>query len=201
MTSQAPAVASSHPLPPAAGSPPAGVSPFPRLPVTVTPVRNLLTYYALQSLLLGPFFLFLLVPRYFRYHTMRYDVDEEGITMRWGILFRREISLTYVRIQDIHLSSNFVERWLGLARIQVQTASGSASAEMTVEGVSNYEAVRDFFYARMRGARQPVRMESTAAPVGAGEMEELSATLREVVTELRALRETLPARRGGGEDV
>jgi putative membrane protein len=46
--------------------------------------------------------------------------------MRWGILFRREISLTYARIQDIQLSSNLVERWLGLAKIQLQTASGSS---------------------------------------------------------------------------
>ena len=50
--------------------------------------------------------------------------DEEGISVRWGILFRREINLTYARIQDIHLRSNFIERWLNLARIEVQTASG-----------------------------------------------------------------------------
>src|SRR5690606_357362 len=112
---------------------------------------NLLTYYILTSFLLGPGFIFILVPRYFRYHTLRYDIDEEGIRMRWGILFRREVTLTYARIQDIHLASNVVERWLGLGRIQVQTASGSASAEMTIEGIREIEPLRDFLYARMRG--------------------------------------------------
>ena len=58
--------------------------------------------------------------------------------MRWGILFRREITLTYARIQDIHLTSNLVERWLRLARIQIQTASASASAEMTLEGLHEF---------------------------------------------------------------
>jgi putative membrane protein len=85
------------------------------------------------------------------YRSLRYEVDAEGITMRWGVLFRREVSLTYARIQDIHLSSNVVERWLGLARVQLQTASGSASAEMTIEGIRDVDAMRDFLYSRMRG--------------------------------------------------
>ena len=103
------------------------------------PHPKLLTYYALQCLLTGPLFFILIVPSYFRYHTMRFRFDDEGISMRWGILFRREIHLTYARIQDIHLVSNLIERWLGLARIQIQTASGSSKAEMTLEGILEYE--------------------------------------------------------------
>src|SRR5688500_15268917 len=92
-------------------------------------------YYILTSFMAAPFFVFPLLYLYFRYHTMRYEFDEEGISMRWGILFRREITLTYARIQDIHLNSNLVERWLRLARIQIQTASASAAAEMTLEEI------------------------------------------------------------------
>ena len=99
------------------------------------PVPRLLTIYLLQALLAVPAFPFLAVYYYFRYHTLRYRFDAEGISMAWGILFRREIHLTYARIQDIHLRSNFVERWLGLARVLVQTASGNASAELTLEGL------------------------------------------------------------------
>jgi membrane protein YdbS with pleckstrin-like domain len=170
------------------------------------PDSSLLTYYALGSLLAGPFFWVPLIPLYFRYHTMRYRFDAEGVTMRWGILFRREISLTYARIQDIHLSSNVVERWLGLARIQVQTASGSASAEMTLEGFKDFEAVRDFLYSRMRGARAGGHAPALAAPgeeahraaLPAGGADELTAALREVALELRAVREALAAPRSAG---
>lgn len=176
------------------------------LPATLLPHPNLLVYYALTSLLLGPFFWALLLPYYFRYRTLRYRIDEEGITMRWGILFRREISLTYSRIQDIHLTSNVVERWLGLARIQVQTASGNAGAEMTIEGVQDYERLRDFLYGRMRGVKD-VRAGQTpsARPVAASAapaleapaLEELTTTLRAVAEEVRALRIALTARQGG----
>ncbi len=169
---------------------------FPSLPVTLQPDRSLLTYYMLSSVMLGPLFPFWLVPMYFRYHTLRYEIDEEGITMRWGILFRREVSLTFARIQDIHLTSNFVERWLGLGRIQVQTASGSAKAEMTVEGVRQYEALRNFLYEGMRGARES---GSTGEPAAlAGMTPEVVGRLTEALTattnELRAIRTWVESR-------
>jgi uncharacterized membrane protein YdbT with pleckstrin-like domain len=199
------------PLPPSAirtdGAPERSLH---RLPVTLRPHASLLKYYLLSALLFGPFFVFAVPPFYFRFRTLRYDVDEEGITVRWGVLFRREVSLTYARIQDIQLTSNVVERWLGLARIQLQTASGSASAEMTIEGIRDVEGMRDFLYSRMRGASYPtaqrhavLHADASAAgaaadaaaggrPVqhalGSGDVAELTAALDAVAAELRAVR-------------
>ena len=166
------------------------------------PESSLMVYYAFLSLLAGPFFFIPLIPLYFRYHTLRYRFDDEGVSMRWGVLFHREINLTYARIQDIHLVSNVVERWLGLARIKIQTASGSARAEMTIEGLPQFQPLRDFLYARMRGAhagrknaetevRRPGD-EATAALDG-DTAAQLTATLRAVADELRALRTFLEA--------
>jgi uncharacterized protein len=120
------------------------------------PHSNLWTYYLLCCLAFPPAFPFLILPAWFRYHTMRYRFNDEGISMSWGILFRREIIINYARIQDIHLRSNFIERWLGLSRILVQTASGNAGAEMSLEGLREFEAVRDFLYSKMRGVKEPV---------------------------------------------
>ncbi len=166
---------------------------FTTLPATRRPDSSLLTYYVLRSFLLGPFFFAALIPSYFKFRSLRYTVEEEGITMRWGILFRREISLTYARIQDIHLSSNFVERWLGIAKIQVQTASGSSSAEMTIEGLREYGAVRDFLYGRMRGARDHAALGGAHADAaaGGGSLRELAETLNEIAAEVRGIRRAL----------
>ncbi len=117
------------------------------------PAPVLLKYYILCSFLAGPFFPFALVPLIFKYITLRYRFDESGIAMQWGVLFRREIYLTYRRIQDIHLTRNIVQRWLGLATLAVQTASGSATPEMSIEGILEAEPLRDHLYAKMRGAR------------------------------------------------
>jgi len=165
------------------------------------PAPTLMTYYLLSSFVLGPLFFILLIPLYFRYHTLRYRFDEEGISMRWGILFRREINLTYARIQDIHLRSNFVERWLNLARVEVQTASGSSGAEMTLEGLLEFEAIRDYLYTRMRGShdqrKKATRAPAASAGVDTAVMQDLAQTLREVTAELRAVREALDGRERG----
>jgi putative membrane protein len=169
-----------------------------RIQAIERPDRALWTYYVLCCLIFPPAFLFMILPMYFRYHTMRYKFSDDGISMSWGILFRREIIVNYARIQDIHLKSNFVERWLGLARILVQTASGTQSAELTIEGIKEFELLRDFLYSRMRGVK-----EHHPAPPGeprtnrvAEPMDEVTAALRETTQELRAIREILAARTG-----
>jgi uncharacterized membrane protein YdbT with pleckstrin-like domain len=165
----------------------AEVAQLSRLPAVLRPHRNLLRYYVLTSLLAGPGFPIALLIQYFRFHTLHYDLDAEGITVRWGILFRREVSLTYARIQDIHLSSNLIERWLGLAKVQVQTASGNAAAEITIEGLQAFEAMRDFLYTKMQGARDRT-LHPAASDASAGTEDALASTLREVAAEVRALR-------------
>lgn len=160
------------------------------------PSPELFKYYVLSSFLFGPLFFIPLIYFYFRYHTMQYSFDEEGISMKWGILFRREIMLTYARIQDIHLTSNLVERWLRLARIQIQTASASAAAEMTIEGLHEFELVRDFLYSKMRGVRHAPAASNVAATHPApAPSHDLVSALREVSSQLRAVREALERRR------
>jgi len=173
------------------------------------PHDSLMTYYILSSLVAGPFLPFVLVPLYFRYHTMRYRFSEEGVSMQWGVLFRKEINLTFARIQDIHLTSNFLERWLGLARIQIQTASGSSKAEMTIEGIRDFGPLRDFLYSRMRGARGltgpsatvggvPPARESVAAQTDS--LGDVAAAIREAVSELQQIRRALERRAEGGNN-
>ncbi len=45
---------------------------------------------------------------------------------------------------------NILHRWLGLASVAIQTASGTAGAEMTIEGISDAHAIRDQVMARAR---------------------------------------------------
>ncbi len=168
------------------------------------PHKSLLTYYLLSCLAFPPLIVIAGPYLYFRYHTMRYKFTDDGISMSWGILFRREIIVNYARIQDIHLKSNIVERWLGLARILVQTASGSGSAEMTIEGLKEFEALRDFLYSRMRGVKDHHAAPAAAtipAPAVATGSDELAAALRETAAELRAVRLALEQRKGGSGHV
>jgi len=186
----------SHDPSPAAGAPQGGGDAS--ILAITRPHPNLFWHYAALSLVglcLAPV---VFVPLFFKYHTLRYRLDEEGISASWGILFKREVHLTYKRIQDIHVKRNLVERWLGIGTVQVQTASGSSSAELSLEGMEDHDAVREFLYRRMRGHERATAPAGAAdqAAAGAAEGRELAALLGEIRGELAAARQALEARRG-----
>jgi uncharacterized membrane protein YdbT with pleckstrin-like domain len=163
-------------------------------PTTITrPDPALLRYYLVVSLLTVVGFPFVFLPLYFKYHTLKFRFDESGVSMSWGILFRREIHLTYRRIQDIHLTCNLIQRWMGLATVGIQTASGSSGPEMSIEGVLRAEQLRDYLYAEMRGAKGEVNVAGVSghesALDAAAPDDEALALLREIRDELRRLAE------------
>ncbi|MBX7254792.1 MAG: PH domain-containing protein [Candidatus Hydrogenedentes bacterium] len=152
----------------------------------------MLFYYFLTSLLSGPLFPIVFLPLLFRYETLRYTFDEDGISARWGFLFRREINLTYRRLQDIHLSKNIVQRWLGLATVHLQTASGSATPELSIEGIIEADELRDYLYSRMRGGRdETANDEGDSKPSPVTDDEALS-----LLHEIRDLLRSMAANRG-----
>jgi putative membrane protein len=154
-------------------------------PASITrPEPALLTYYAITAAMTVVGFPFVILPLYFKYHTLRYRFDDKGIAMTYGILFRHEIYLTYRRIQDIHVTRDVIQRWLGLASVAVQTASGSSGAEMIIEGVREPEQLRDFLYRRMRGGHDD--HPGAVAPHEGGD-EEVLTLLREIRDEIRRL--------------
>lgn len=151
------------------------------------PDSALLKYYVIVSLpgLFVPF-----LPLLFKYETLRYRFDDDGVAMSWGILFRREIYLTYRRIQDIHLTRNLLQRWLGVATVSVQTASGSSGPGMSIEGVLRADELRDFLYARMRGAREHSQPEDGPAEHPADEAIGLLRDIRDSLARLAGRQET-----------
>ncbi|HEX8437424.1 PH domain-containing protein [Archangium sp.] len=72
------------------------------------PAPVLLRYYTLVSLAALAAFPIVWLVSFFRYETLKYAFGEDGVSMSWGILFRREIHLTYRRIQDIHVTRNIL---------------------------------------------------------------------------------------------
>ena len=154
------------------------------------PDRKLLTLYVIYSLMSNVAFPFVFLPLYFRYITLRYRFDKEGVAVSHGLLWRRESYLTYARIQDIHVSRNIFERWLGIGTVQIQTASGSSTAEESITGIRQFDEIRNFLYARMRGHKLKAGTE-----IAATETLSTDEILKGIRDELRAIRELVEARR------
>lgn len=175
----------SQPAPPLALSDPRAIT---------RPDEAYWTYCVLVSALTLLGFPFALLAYYIRFQTLRYRIDDEGVAMSVGWLWKRETYVAYRRIQDIHVTRNLLHRWLGLARIDILTASGHAGAEMTIEGVRDPDSLRDFLYTKMRGARgehAPGAAQTTDAVPGApasASADEALALLHAIRDELRAIR-------------
>lgn len=155
------------------------------------PASALLAYYFAIAICTLPAVVFVLPALWIRYATLRYSFDEEGISMRWGWLFRGETVLTYRRIQDIHLTRDLFQRWLGISTVSVQTASGSALPEIKIEGVVCAEALRDYLYERMRGAKGQTIPDVSEQPLVESEATEL---LRQICDNLCTIDARLSGR-------
>lgn len=167
-------------------------------PTSITrPDKRLFTYYVVISLLTFIAAPITFIPLWIRYHTLRYRFDKDGVGMSVGVLFKRETYLTYRRIQDIHVTRGLIQRWLGLASVAVQTASGASTAEMTIEGMPDPDALRDWLYTRMRGAHEhdtPVAPQPGSHLAASPHADEALELLQEIRDGLKVLA----AGRAGG---
>jgi uncharacterized protein len=166
-------------------------------PSTITrPDERLMKYYVIVSLLTLIAFPITLTALWIQFRTMRYRFDGEGVWRAQGLLWRREVNVAYRRIQDIHLTSGLLQRWMGLATVSIQTAAGSATPEITIDGVLEAEALRDFLYTKMRGVRDHAHAGATPPHAGAaldagGTQDDALVLLTEIRDGLRRLETRL----------
>jgi uncharacterized protein len=165
--------------------------PASRVQAITRPDPQLWKLYLIYSVLANVAFPLAVLPYYFLYRTLRFRFDDEGVAVSHGLFWRRETYLTYARIQDIHVTRNIFERWLGIGTVRIQTASGSAAATESIPGLIAYQDVRNFLYARMRGHR-------IAAPAAATQLGDRGDGALATGTEALAV---LESQAPGGRDV
>jgi membrane protein YdbS with pleckstrin-like domain len=161
------------------------------------PARALLALYLIRAGFASMFTLFIafpfaIAPLLIRYWTLRYRFEEDAVVINWGLLFRRETIVPYGRIQDIHLTRSFLERWLGIGTVEIQTASSTRGAAESLVGLKDDEIVRDFLYQRMRGTE--TLAHALPAPTADAAVEDPRALLTAIRDELRAARTAVEAR-------
>lgn len=131
-----------------------------------------------------------LIPPYYR--SISYELADEEIIVRRGILTKTVRTVPYRTVTNIDAKRGPFDRILGIGGIHVQTAgySQQAAAEAHLEGLTDYDVVAEEIHAALRRYRSrtgpSIGVEEPAlgeAPVGG--QEEL---LREILAELRAVR-------------
>ena len=131
------------------------------------------------------------------YEIRWYIVTDRSLRIRSGVVWLREMTMTFANIQAIRVNANPIERWLGLANVEVQSAGGGSSHDAhgtpssghvaKFQGVDNAAVIRDLIVERLRVYRDSGLGEKA---VERRETLALSAA-REVLQETRALRSSL----------
>lgn len=87
------------------------------------------------------------------YRRFNYDLTAETLDIHSGVISRREREIPYRRIQNVDISQNILQRVLGIAAVNVETAGGSTT-EAAIRYVSKEAAT-----ALQRDVRERKRSE------------------------------------------
>jgi membrane protein YdbS with pleckstrin-like domain len=138
-----------------------------------------------------------------RYDTTWYLMTDRSLRIRRGIWTIHETTITFENVQNVVVNQGPIQRFFGIADVQVDTAGGgghSAGAQHgqgttaahrgLIEGVDNAKDIRDLILARLRRSRSAglgdEAPEPARRPVGAWSAEQL-AILREIRDAARSL--------------
>jgi uncharacterized protein len=82
------------------------------------------------------------------YRNWRYQVAEDALELRHGILRRVHSAIPYFRVQHIDVTQGPVERLVGLSRLIVHTASAGTDATIPGIAAGDAEGLRRLILAR-----------------------------------------------------
>lgn len=135
------------------------------------------------------------------YEQRWYVVSDRSIRIREGLVWMHERTMTHANIQHVAIRQGPLQRWLGIADLEVRTAGGGARQEHQPDakedlhisyfrGVDNAVAIRDLIRRRLEryadaGLGDPDDVE---APAGSSALLAASLVLRD---EARYLRQAL----------
>ena len=147
------------------------------------------------------------------YEMRWYIVTDRSLRIRSGLVRVREMTMTYANIQQISIGQGPLQRWLGIADLQVTTAGGGgapasprihgeqlAGESMHVgyfHGIDNAAQVRDLMLERLRRLRDaglgdpdenpqeepPAMPDSQIVIDAAGELVREARALRQILAE------------------
>jgi uncharacterized membrane protein YdbT with pleckstrin-like domain len=131
------------------------------------------------------------------YEQRWYIVTDRSLRIRAGIWSVEELTMTFANIQDIRITSGPLQKFLGLADLEVASAGGGstgpkgehiASSHIArFAGVDNAEQIRDLIQDRLRHYRDAGLGDPNAAPA-APTVDQAAATLLAEARALRAVR-------------
>jgi len=84
------------------------------------------------------FFFMIFIIAFLNYLYFWYEVTEDGLNMKYGIIFQKHITVPYSGIQNVNIERSLADMILGVARVSIETA-GSPS-QNPINAIGGYKA-------------------------------------------------------------
>lgn len=135
------------------------------------------------------------------YELRWYLVTDRSLRIRQGITRVHEMTMSFANIQQVVVRQNPLQRLLGIADLQVQSAGGGGDSQDgriadslhtgVFHGVDNATEIRDLILERLRTFREVGLGDPDDAPVVPGEKSSALDAARQLLEEARELRRAL----------
>ncbi|MBU0519980.1 PH domain-containing protein [bacterium] len=131
------------------------------------------------------------VPTYFR--TLEYSIEEEHLTGKWGVFWRKKVTIPYLKITNVDTTQGPYQRHFGIGSIHAQTAGYSgpeaSSAELKMVGLKDFEKMRDVILEHVKsnvaGYTTKPATEADSAP----------SSLDKIADDVRSIRQFLETKK------
>ena len=126
------------------------------------------------------------------YDHFTYELGEGDIFIREGLFTRKTTVIPYARIQDISSERTLLERFFGLATLEIETAGSSRIAsEMLLPGIANKDALIAEIMQKVTLAKGVSAPNGISAANGQRAASATEVLLRDILKELKTLTSKL----------
>lgn len=97
------------------------------------------------------------IPAAFR--ALEYTIDEEGVKMRGGVVWKKYVTVPYAKITNVDITRGPLQRYYKMGTIHVQTAGAAGKqgekAELKLAGIRDLEKVRGVIIENIKSLNYP----------------------------------------------
>jgi membrane protein YdbS with pleckstrin-like domain len=126
------------------------------------------------------------------YRSADYRLTDDELEYRRGVFFQQKTTVPYNRITNVNAAQGPLQRFVGAGSVGIHTAGfgGQTGAELTIDGVEDYEEIKDQILAKVR-RREPQATESEDALERQTTSTNVESDSQALLAELRTIRQLL----------
>lgn len=93
------------------------------------------------------------------FNALEYYIDDEGVKMRGGVVWKKHVTVPYLKITNVDVTQGPLQRCYKIGTIHIQTAGAAGKqgekAELRMTGIRELEKVRDVIIKKVKGLAHP----------------------------------------------